>query len=69
MNEKVVVVLASISLIGGLALGGGRTLAVPLEKQSTVVCRARTPYVGQTANRITGADVQALRALERMLYY
>jgi hypothetical protein len=67
MNEKAVIVLASISLVGTLALGAAPALAVPLENQSGLVCRAPAPYVGQTANRITRADIQALRALERML--
>jgi hypothetical protein len=70
MNEKAIIVLASISLIGALALGTASALAVPLEKRYIFDCSyfpARAPHAGQRSITFTRADIQALRALERML--
>jgi hypothetical protein len=70
MNDKTVIVLASISLIGALALGTTTALAVPLEKQYIFHCSyfpARVPHAGQRSIYFTRADIEAVRALERML--
>jgi hypothetical protein len=69
MNEKAATLLASISLVGALALGTASAVAVPLERQSISAgsyFRAKVPYVDQRLIAFTRFDIQALRALERM---